>query len=181
MKKALLSTILALVLLWSCNESSNENAMKLEDRLALIEQLENESFGENGQFNKTKALGLVNNYADFATENPEDDRSASFLFKAGDISMGLENAELAISYFDRVIDNYPDYEKIPYCMFLKGFVFENSLKDMGKAEAAYSDFINEYPDHDMTEAAKFSLQNLGKSPEQLIREFEEQNVNQDES
>lgn len=180
MKNTLLSLILAIGLMWSCSESRKENAMSIEDRLALIEQIENESFGQNGEFNKTKALGLVNNYAIFADENPDDERSAAFLFKAGDISMGLENAELAISYFDKVIDNYPDYEKIPYCMFLKGFVYENNLNDLDKAREAYSEFIKEYPDHDMTEAAVFSLKNLGKSPEELIREFEDQNVNQEE-
>ena len=181
MKKYIISSLLILCFVWSCSESPKENTMSVEDRLALIEQIENESFGQNGEFNKTKALGLVNNYAIFAKENPEDERSASFLFKAGDISMGLENAELAISYFDQVINEYPDFEKVPYCMFLKGFVYENNLKDLDNASSAYREFIKEYPDHDMTEAAKFSLQNLGKSPEQLIREFEDQNVIQEEN
>ena len=163
-------------LLLACSEGPKEPEMSAEDRIALIQEIEEKSFGQGGEFNKTSALALVNNYAKFADENPDDERSASFLFKAGDISMGLEKSELAIQYFDRVIDEYPDYEKMPYCMFLKGFVYENQLKDLDKASAAYRDFISEYPDHDMTEAAKFSLQNLGKSPEQLIREFEEQNA-----
>lgn len=181
MKKIALSTVFTFLLLWSCSESPKENAMNIEDRLKLIEQIENESFGKNGEFNKTKAIALVNNYAIFAEENPEDERSAPFLFKAGDISMGLEKGELSISYFDKIIENYPDYEKIPYCMFLKGFVYENTLKDLENAEEAYRAFIKEYPNHDMTEAAQFSLKNLGKSPEQLIREFEAQNINQEEN
>ena len=181
MKRILLALIVVTGFLWSCGESQEEGKMGLEERLALIKQIEDEAFGQNGEFNKTKALALVNNYVSFAKENPDDERSASFLFKAGDISMGLENGQLAVSYFDQVITDYPDYEKVPYCMFLKGFVYENNLKDLDKASAAYKEFIKEYPDHDMTEAAKFSLQNLGKSPEQLIREFEKQNATPEEN
>ena len=181
MKRLISIAFTAAVLVAACGEKKNENAMPTEERLKIIEQIENESFGQSGEFDKTKALALVKNYASFAEENPDDERSPSFLFKAGDISMGLENSELAISYFDRVIEEYPDYEKVPYCMFLKAFVFENNIKDLDKAASAYRDFISEYPDHDMTEAAKFSLQNLGKSPEELIQEFEEKNLTPEES
>lgn len=160
----------------ACKEQSKEAQMSKEERLTLIEEIEDKSFGQGGEFNKTSALSLLNNYVLFADENPDDDRAAGFLFKAGDIAMGLEKGQLAIDYFDRVIDEYPEYEKVAYSMFLRAFVYENQLKDLDKASKAYRDFIKAYPDHDMTEAAQFSLQNLGKSPEQLIREFEQNNA-----
>ena len=174
MKKMLYAASLAL--LAACSGGPKEPEMSADERIALIQEIEEKSFGQGGEFNKTSALALIKNYALFADENPEDERAPAFLFKAGDISMGLEKSKLAIDYFNRVIDDYPEYEKVPYCMFLKGFVFENQIKDLSKAESSYRTFIEKYPDHDMTEAAKFSLQNLGKSPEQLIREFEEKNA-----
>jgi TolA-binding protein len=94
------------------------------------------------------------------------------LFKAGDFSMGLEKSEQAIMYFDQIIANYPAFEKLPYCLFLKGFIYENQMGNMDQAKEVYLEFLNKYPDHEMAESARFSIKNLGKSPEELIKEFE---------
>jgi TolA-binding protein len=58
-------------------------------------------------------------------------------------------------------------------MFLKAFVYEDQLHDLNKAKKYYEEFLEKYPDSDFADDARISLQNLGKSPEELIKEFEE--------
>ena len=175
MKKILLSLIIMISLGIACQDVPKGDEMSQSDRLAVITELEDQVFGASGDFNATNMLSLVNNYGKYAEENPDDEMTPSYLFKAGDICMGLEKGELAIGYFQKLIENYPDFEKVAYCYFLKAFIYENNLNDLENAKTSYEIFIERFPDHEMTESAKFSLKNLGKSPEDLIREFEEQN------
>jgi len=87
--------------------------------------------------------------------------------------MNLKMPQKAIQVFDRVLKNYPDYEKAAQCLFLKGYVYENEIGDLNTAKAIYKDFIAKYPDDEFADDAAVSIQNLGKSPEELIKEFEE--------
>ena len=58
------------------------------------------------------------------------------------------------------------------CLFFKGFVYENMLKDLDKARETYLQFIEKYPKDDFADDAQMALLNLGKTPEMLIKEFE---------
>lgn len=157
----------------ACGGSSDEGQMKRDERLKSIKELEEIAFSDVDRFDTSTAYALVRNYGMFASENPTDELTPNYLFKAADLSMALNRSELAIDYFDRIIADYPDYSKAPYSMFLRAFVYDEQLHNMEKAKAGYEDFIKKYPDHEMADAARFSLKNLGKSPEELIREFEE--------
>lgn len=161
--------------LFACGGSSKEGVMDRDERLSGIRELEDDAFSDIERFDTTTALALIRQYEQFSIENPDDELTPSFLFKAGDLSMGMKKAHRAVSFFDQIIDNYPEYDKAPYSMFLKAFIYEDQLKDFDKAREGYEDFIEKYPDHDMAEAAAFSIMNLGKSPEELIREFELKN------
>ena len=154
-------------ILISC--SGSEGSRK--DLLNLIGELEEKSMKNVDKFDTAMAMALVKNYDKFASEFEEDELSPVYLFKAGEMSMALHKPALSISYYNKIISDYPDFDKVPYCMFLKGFVYDEQLKDYDNARKAYEAFIEKYPNHDMTEAARFSIRNLGKSPEDLIEEF----------
>lgn len=49
------------------------------------------------------------------------------------------------------------------------------MADYKNAEKYYKLFLEKYPNNDFTDDAEISLKNLGKTPEQLIEEFEEMN------
>jgi TolA-binding protein len=67
----------------------------------------------------------------------------------------------------------PQHAQAPAALFLSGFIYENDLGDLEKAKAAYEDFIKRYPtDTSYLDDVQVSLKNLGKSAEELIREFE---------
>jgi TolA-binding protein len=122
-----------------------------------------------------KAKTVIALYDQYVEKFPRDTASAGYLFKAGDISSKTNNVSEAIRYFDRLIDNYPQHEKAPYALFLQGFIFENQLGDPVKAKPYYEEFLKKYPDHSLARDVNFSLENLGRSPEELIRDFEMKN------
>jgi outer membrane protein assembly factor BamD (BamD/ComL family) len=121
-----------------------------------------------------KAAALMEAYAVYAERFPNRASSAERLFKAGELAMSIKQTVQAIKYLDKVYREYPEFEKRPYAKFLKAFVLENQAQDFEQAKEVYQEFINEYPGHPMADDAEYSIRNMGKSPEELIREFERQ-------
>jgi outer membrane protein assembly factor BamD (BamD/ComL family) len=141
---------------------------------AAIKLLEKELFSdENKMIDQPKAVNLINEYITFADEFAEDKETPEFLFKAGDMSMNLNMPQKAIQVFDRILKDYPDFEKAPQCLFLKAYVFENEIGDLNAAKRMYEEFIAKYPNDEFADDAAVSIKNLGKTPEELIKEFEE--------
>jgi len=145
------------------------------DKSAEIKTMEDELFSdESKMINRTQADELIALYVGYADEFPEDTDTPEYLFKAGDMAMNLNMPRKAIEVFDRILTNYPDFEKTPQCLFLKGYVYENNLGDLNAAKSIYEDFLVKYPDDEFADDAEVSIKNLGKTPEELIKEFEEQ-------
>ena len=164
--KSLIYSLLASMIVLSC---SSPQAKKKE----AIKTLEDELFAdENKMIDRDKASELVKVYVSFADEFPNDKDTPDYLFKAGDMSMNLSMPQNAIQVFDRILKDYPDFEKAPQCLFLKGYVYENEIGDLNAAKKIYQDFIAKYPNDEFADDAAVSIKNLGKSPEELIKEFE---------
>ncbi|MCK5079517.1 MAG: tetratricopeptide repeat protein [Bacteroidales bacterium] len=161
--------ILALVAaLASCGSSNEKDA-------AEIQTAEDTLFSTSeGFIDKAKALELVDLYVDYANSYPDDSLAVEYLFKGAEFCLNLGEGQRAITLYDRVIQEYPDFRKVPECLFLKGYVYENYLGDLDNAKAIYLEFIEKYPDNEFADDAEISIQNLGKSPEELIKQFEEQ-------
>ena len=152
----------------SCGPTSEQDASK-------IKAAEDELFSaKEGFVDKEKALKLVDMYITYADTYPQDSMAVKYLFKAAEFCLNLAEGQRAIAYYNRVINEYPDFRKVPECLFLKGYVYENYLGDLDKAKATYLEFIERYPDNEFADDAQVSIQNLGKSPEELIKEFEAQ-------
>jgi outer membrane protein assembly factor BamD (BamD/ComL family) len=155
------------LILVSCGSSD-------KDLKAEIEQMEDSLFADvTKMINKSLAQELINKYIELADAYPDDPESPVALFKAGDMSMNLNMSQQAIQIFDRIMKEYPNYEKTPQCLFLKGYIYENDFRDLQKAKEIYEEFLEKYPEDDFADDAEISIKNLGKSPEDLIREFEE--------
>lgn len=174
MKKLIVGFLCLSILVSSCG-SGDGDSMSNSDRLKIIKELEDKAYSDINKFDTTAALALVKNYAQYCDENKEDEMSPVYLFKAGDLSMALRKSTMAIDFFNRVINDYPEFDKVAYSMFLVAFIYDDQLKDYEAAKMSYNAFIEKFPDHEMTDAARFSIKNLGKSPEELIREFEKNN------
>lgn len=161
--------LLALVIaVAACAPGSRQEA-------ATIKDAEDALFSNNEGFvDKAKALELVDMYIAFADTYPDDSLAVEYLFKGAEFCLNLGEGERSIELYDRVIREYPEFRKVPECLFLKAYVYENYMGDLESARAYYSEFLGKYPDNEFADDARISIQNLGKSPEELIQQFEEQ-------
>ena len=97
------------------------------------------------------------------------------LHLAAETARTIRDPEKAIELFDWLTTQYPQHPRGITALFLKGFVIDNDLKDYTRAGEVYNEFLTRYPTHEFAESAKFMLQNLGKSDEELIQMLEEKN------
>jgi tetratricopeptide (TPR) repeat protein len=156
-------------LLVSCQPSRS----KLNGR---IRSMETRLFSPSGTgFSKASADSLADLYATFAGRFPDDSLAPDYLFKAAGICMNMQEGAKAIGYFDKILADYPKWEKAPFCLFFKGYVQENVLRNLDQAKETYLLFLEKYPDNDFSDDARAALDNLGKTPEQMVREFEARN------
>ncbi|MFA5195519.1 MAG: tetratricopeptide repeat protein, partial [Bacteroidales bacterium] len=130
---------------------------------------------------KTKVEELITLYKKFAEEFSDDSLAPEYLYKGATLLMNSEQNDEAINLLDRIFKDYPSFNKLPEALFLKAFIYENNIKNINKAREAYKDFLNKYPDSDLADDAKISLENLGKTPEQIIKEFEQKMKQQEDS
>ena len=167
MKKiTLISITLIMMISFGCRPSRNKTAAEIQ-KLELILYAPNVT-----SFNKVDADNLIVMYDKFIKDFPTDTLVPIYLFKAANLEMNASNAREAISRFDTLIRKYPANPKAATGLFFKGYIYENVLKDLGKAKETYLLFIEEYPNHELVKDAQMSIRNLGKTPEQIIREFE---------
>lgn len=148
-----------------------------EKSLTRIRSLEKRLFSPDAiSFDKVKADSLMNLYTDFINDHPSDSLNPGYLFKAANLAMNSGDSKKAIELFDRYIKEYPDGINAGLCMFFKAFIYENMTRNLDKAKETYLLFIERYPENDFVKDAEMALQNLGKTPDQIIREFEAKRV-----
>ena len=140
-----------------------------------INNLESQVFGVGASPEKENIVKLVDAYVLYAKQNPDDVKSAEYLFKALDVVVGVnaEGPQKAIDIANIMIEQYPEFEMTPMAMFLKGFVYETMMNDNEKALDTYHQFLERYPNSSLVNDVKSTIENIGLSPEELIKKFEE--------
>jgi tetratricopeptide (TPR) repeat protein len=171
MKPFALSLIAALILV-ACHQAPLDPKQELTNRILYLEQ---NMYDKEGNLNIEYANELIMKYIEFTDAYPDDKDAPENLFKAADISINFTNSNRTINLLSRIIFDYNDYEKAGLAQFLQAFVYENQLGDTAAARQLYTQFIQNNPDHNFVVEAEVAIRNLGKSAEDLIREFEEQN------
>lgn len=172
MKKVIVMVFSAAVL-FSCGSKEENTQATPQEWQSKIETMEQSLFNSNDKmFNDSIAAAVIVAYDEYASLFPDDPETPDYLFKAGEVSLGLGKPVKSMSYFKKVYDLYPDFERAAYSLFLQAYVLDNHLNDDQHAGEVYTSFIKKYPDHPMAKDAEFSIQNLGKSDEELIKEFE---------
>lgn len=155
---------------------------KKDSLVKQITESENKIYADSGfKVNPIIAVKVINLYTQFADQFPDDSLAPGYLFKSAEIYMNLNAGQKAVTYYNKVYSQYPNYKKAAVCLFLQAFIYETQLGDLVKAKDFYSKFISEFPTHELVRDAKASIENLGKSPEELIRSFEQKNSQKKDS
>jgi tetratricopeptide (TPR) repeat protein len=174
-KKVFIAMLFA-TFLYACGSSEENVEITSEQWQEKIKLMEQSMFNSNDKmFNDSIAVAVIEAYDEFAALFPQDPQTPDFLFKAGEVSLGLGKPLQSMSYFTKVYDKYPTYERASYSLFLQAYVLDNHLHDDVRAGELYTQFMEKFPEHPMAKDAEFSIHNLGKSDEELIKEFEEKN------
>lgn len=120
---------------------------------------------------------IANNYIEacelFSLILPERDVTPDVLFNAAEMARAVQAYSRAVELYARIQDRYPDYSRMNRVLFMWAYTLDDGLQDYDGARARYSEFIERFPGDDFADDAEASLRNLGKSPEELIREFEQ--------
>ena len=165
-KNIIISIIIVSAAFTGCKPSRDKSVLE-------IQNLEKELYSQQTfTFNKVKGDSLLKMFDDFITRFPDDSLSRVYLFKAANLAIAEGDGNKAITFLDQFIKKYPDHPKAPVCSFFKGYVYENILKNMDLAKENYLFYIEKYPDDAFVKDARMAVKNLGKTPEQMIKEFE---------
>ncbi len=137
-----------------------------------IKSIEKILLSDINKVNDSLAMVYAGKCENFADRYKDDAQSPELLFKAGEVLSGINRYHLAIRKFQEVYLRYPNYNKRAESIFLCAFIYDTNLQDYENAKNHYEKFIKEYPKHPLAKDAEISIKNLGKSPEELVREFE---------
>ena len=139
-----------------------------------IEKLEKQVLATDKAIDPVVASDLVSAYCDFADANPDDAMTPEYLFKAVDVSMNLNEPQRTIYIIDKLVKEYPDYPRTQAALFIKAFIFETRYNNLDMAKKIYEQYLEMYPNGDFADDCKASIENLGLTPEELVKKFENQ-------
>lgn len=160
----------------SASVSVNINGFNIDSLQSKIDVAEKKLFA-NKLEKPDASVGLeaVKAYTEFINQFPNDKRVPEYLFKAGEISSALNYTDAAIGYFENLYTKFPKHNKAIFAMFLHAFILENQSLDLEKAKQKYEQVIATFPNSQQASDAKASIEHLGKTPEDLVKEFEKKN------
>ena len=144
-----------------------------EKDIKAIDSLEKQLEGEGAKPDPAKLTRLLDSYIAFVDHNATDTLAADYLYKAVNLCIGVNNGTRAMQLIDRTLNEFPKSSYTPETVFLKAYVYENLMSNYGQASKVYNDFLTRYPAHDLADDAVAAIKNMGKTPEELVREFEE--------
>ena len=102
--------------------------------------------------------------------------SPEALFNAlGEGIYAKQDPQESIMMVNELVTDYPKYENTPVALFmLASFVYDEQLHDLDKARETYQYLIDTYPGTPFANDAAIAITQLGMTPEELVRMFEEQ-------
>ena len=133
---------------------------------------------DNTGINRTAAMKYVNACEAYAIAFPDNLKvTPDNLFKAAEVAKSIRTFPKSLSIYDWILEKYPNYEKAPTSLFLKGFIIENNIKDDVMAKEIYNKFLSDYPKHDLADDVQFLIDNLGKSDQEILEMIESKKKN----
>ncbi|MBC7693812.1 MAG: tetratricopeptide repeat protein [Burkholderiales bacterium] len=127
--------------------------------------------------NNDIAEQAIKAFYEFSVNCKSDTLAPVFLIKAGQVSQTLRKYTQAQAFFTRCIDDFPKFKSRGAAMFLLAQLYDDPaiLNNESEARTIYEQVIREYPTSSYATDAKACIKNLGKSDEELVKEFLKKN------
>ena len=136
-----------------------------------------EKDGESFKVNRSIAEQYIFLSQVYSTLSPNAEGAKENLNKASEFARSIMKNDELIDIFNLLIANYPGSKEAQEALFLKAFHYENVINDKETAKSLYTEFLSKYPENDFAKDAKFLLENIDKTEEEILREFEEKMKN----
>ena len=171
--KKVLFLVIVVGIIASCTQNQPKNNIK--EQISTLENIV-DSIRKTRTLSTDEMYDLINLYWIYYEENPTDSLSATYLYRAAESSLYINQGIKAVSYLTRIESEFPTFQNMGNVTFLIGFTYENNMQDYEKAKQYYELFIEKYPDHPLVKDTHILIKNLGKTPEELVKEFETANA-----
>jgi len=110
--------------------------------------------------------------------NKQSDLASSALFECAKIYQGQvlknmngnESLKKSVKVYKNVYEEYPNSEDAENALFMAGFILANDLNDLEGAKKIYQLYLEKYPNGQLADDAKVELKNLGKTPEEILKD-----------
>ncbi len=126
---------------------------------------------------KDVAERAINAFNLYASECGNDSLAPVYLLKAGQVAQSIGNYKQAEILLKKCCDTFPNFRNRGAALFVLAQLYDdvNMLNNEAEAKKIYEDIIKTYTKSAWERDAKASIQNLGKTDEQLIQEFLKKN------
>lgn len=113
----------------------------------------------------------------FGSNCSSDSLAPEFLLKAGQVAQAIKNYTKAEEMYKKCTADFPKYKNRAAALFLLARLYdeEKMLNNETAAKIIYSQIVMEYPKSPYADDSKASLNNMGKTDEQLVQEFLKKN------
>jgi tetratricopeptide (TPR) repeat protein len=162
-------------MLTACGHNSkSEITSKLNNQLTRLN--ENKSNNINTKSPIKLADSLRISLSEYVELNPNDTLSATYLYELAKINGDyFQNFHRSTDILTQLIQKFPDHRLREDAWFLKGYTFNNYLNNTDSAKTTYEAYLKAYPNGEYAESAGFEIKSMEMSPEEMIRQFENQN------
>ena len=163
MKKYLFLVFIPLLII-SCSKTSDQEYFDQAKKL----------------LDEKKTTEAVTSLEDLVSKYPESEIAPAALVQLAQIYQNqldknlkpAESFKKAEKYFMQVYEKYPDSEEAPKALFMSGFILANDLMKYDEATSSYNLFLEKYPSHPLAVSAKEELDNMGLTPEEILKRTE---------
>jgi len=122
-----------------------------------------------------EALGVLEN---LVSENKNSDLAPKAMFECAKLYQGQvltslgsnESLLKSVEVYRDIYNTYPTYEEAGNSLFMAGFILANNLQDLKEAKTTYELYLEKFPEGQLADDARVELENLGKSPEEILME-----------
>jgi virulence-associated protein VapD len=160
--------VIGLFAMASCTQKKNEYAdiQKMFDTLGLKIQ---QGYIDTAYLNKT--IAEVKQYAD---EHPKDSLAAKLLFQSAQQLESHKMADQAVQILEKIQKDFSESAYAAKALLTEGFIYNNILHNIDQAKVKYNEYLEKYKnlDTNLSRDVELELQHLGKSAEELVKEFE---------
>src|SRR4030095_14320176 len=157
--------LILILCLAACTSSRNQLKKETDDILKRA----NQSFLQS-EVDTNLIDSAYTSIENFVASFPDDTVSPAFLLEKALLYEKQSQFPKTMLTLERIYSKYPASRQASKAIFLEGFLYANVLQQYDKAKEKYQLYLDKYSSVDpkMTNDVKTEIENLGKTPDQIL-------------